>query len=108
MAGETIESLRVRIDAARKRERDARAAAARLAREMSALSRRRETQRLCCLGRAWGAFADTHPNRFDEMKAFLENGYISRETDRSVLVGTRWDVSDAALIPALGWLPGQP
>ena len=101
MAEETIESLRARIEAARKRERDARAAAARLAREMSALNRRRETQRLCTLGRAWGAYADAH-GRSDEMLAFLNN-YISRQTDVDALDGSRWAVPNASYVPAPGW-----
>jgi hypothetical protein len=105
MSEETMESLRARIDAARQRERSARAAATRLAREMSALSRRTETQRLCVLGRAWSAYADAHPEREAEMRAFLRDGYITRDTDRAALDTTRWSVPDPAYVPAAEWLP---
>jgi hypothetical protein len=94
MSENTIEGLRSRIEAARARERSARAAAARLQREMAATNRRLETQRLCVLGRAWAAYAADNPGQTAAMQIFLEN-YISRATDRAALVGTRWALPEA-------------
>jgi hypothetical protein len=103
MSDNTIDGLRARIDLARKRERDARTAAARLAREMGAMSRRQETQKLCVLGRSWSAYADAHPDLVDSMHTFLEN-YITRDTDRVALVtDSRWALSESVAVPQREW-----
>lgn len=86
-------TLRSRIDAARRREREARAEASRLRREMSALNRRRETQRLCVLGRAWESWAERTPGFADQAARYL-SGYVSRDTDREALRGTRWQLPE--------------
>ncbi len=68
MHGKTLtgpQALEARLDAARARERTARAEASRLKREMVAADRRLETQRLCTLGRAWLAWGE----RDDRMRA---------------------------------------
>ena len=91
-----IEGLRTRIEAARKREQDARVAAARLGREMSALSRRMEAQRLCTLGRAWDAYADLNPQHVASMTQFIAS-YIRRPRDREVLATTRWALPEGVI-----------
>lgn len=88
--------LRERLAAAQARERTARADAARLRREMLALDRRRETQRLCTLGRAfeaWGAGDE----RFRGAAVRFLAGYISRPVDREVFAGTPWELPAAAV-----------
>lgn len=86
------DSLRGRLAAAQSRERAARADAARLRREMQALDRRRETQRLCTLGRAWEAWGASDERVRGAALRWLR-GYVTRDTDRAVLSGTPWDVT---------------
>ncbi|WP_284947144.1 hypothetical protein [Acidisoma cladoniae] len=90
---EHLLALRARQDAALLRARNARTAVSRFERQMAALSRRQTTQRLCTLGRAWLALGDASPNFQSVGQRFL-NSYISRETDRDILRGTPWEISD--------------
>jgi hypothetical protein len=87
--------LASRLDAARARERAARAEASRLRREMAAADRRMETQRLCTLGRAWIAWGERDDRMRSAALRFLSS-YISRDTDRAALAGTAWAVPDAS------------
>ena len=87
--------LASRLEAAKRREREARAAAVRIRREMAAADRRRETQMLCVLGRAWLALGERSPG-FRETGARFVADYVTRDTDRLALAGTAWDVSGRA------------
>jgi hypothetical protein len=91
-------TLRVRLEAARQRERDARAAAARLVREMAAADKRTETQRLCTLGRAWTTWAEQDPRFLAAAVRFL-GGYITRPGDRACLVGTPFELPEPGAQP---------
>ncbi len=82
-------SLLVRLDAARARERAARAEASRLRREMAAADRRRETQRLCVLGRALDTWAASDERVRDSARRYLAT-YVTRDTDRAALAGSSW------------------
>ena len=84
-------SLLARLDAARARERAARADASRLRREMAAADRRRETQRLCVLGRALDAWAAQDERVRESARRYLAS-YVSRDTDRLALAGSAWEV----------------
>lgn len=84
-------TLTERLEAARARERAARAEAARLKREMAAADRRRETQRLCTLGRAWLALGEQDAAFRSRGREWLAE-YISRPGDREVLTGTPWEL----------------
>ena len=95
------DTLRAKLEAARQRERAARADAARLMREMKSADRRRETQLLCTLGRAWLALGERVPAFRDSGGRFLD-GYITREADREILSGTAWEVSEPLPVPAAG------
>lgn len=86
-------SLLSRLDAARARERAARAEASRLRREMAAADRRRETQRLCVLGRALTAWA-AHDDRVRESARRYLASYVTRDTDRLALAGSVWALPD--------------
>ena len=86
-------SLLARLDAARARERAARADASRLRREMAAADRRRETQRLCVLGRALTAWAAQDPRVGEAGRRYLAS-YLTRDTDRAALAGSPWEVPD--------------
>ena len=88
------ELLASRLDAARARERAARAEASRIRREMDAADRRVETQRLCVLGRAWLTWGERDERMRAAAHRFLAS-YITRETDRAALAGTAWAVPDA-------------
>jgi hypothetical protein len=88
------ELLASRLDAARGRERAARAEASRLRREMDAADRRTETQRLCVLGRAWVTWGERDERMRAAALRFLA-GYVTRETDRAALAGTPWAVPDS-------------
>ena len=88
-------ALAERLEAARKRERDARAEASRLKRELAALSRRQESQLLCTVGRAWLAWGERNEVFRAQAHRFL-CGYITRETDREILRGTTWEVPEPA------------
>lgn len=92
-----VPALRVRLAAAQARERDARALAARLRREMAAADRRRETQRLCVLGRALEAWAERDERVGAAARRWLA-GYVSRDTDRTALAGTPWEVPASASV----------
>ncbi len=85
--------LAIRLDAARARERAARAEASRLRREMVAADRRMETQRLCTLGRAWQVWGERDERMRAAALRFLA-GYVVRDTDRAALVGTPWAIPD--------------
>lgn len=89
------DGLRARLEAARAREKAARAEAARIAREMAAADRRRETQRLCVLGRAWLAWAERNEAFRSQAGRFLA-GYVTRETDREALRGSPFDLPSPA------------
>ena len=89
-------ALRARLEAARMREKEARAAAARITREMMAADRRTETQRLCTLGRAWLAWGERNEAFRGQGQKFLA-GYITRDADRVVLVGTPYELPEAAV-----------
>jgi hypothetical protein len=101
-------SLRARLAAAQARERAARADAARLRREMAAADRRRETQILCTLGRAWLAWGE-RDERFRAAAQRWLVGYVLRPTDRDALAGTPWAVPELkaphAEAPAEGVAP---
>lgn len=87
-----VDNITVRLEKARERERKARARVAQLRRAMDGESRRKRTQRLCTLGaalEAWHASGEMPSARF---AAFLRR-YITRDTDREILSGTRWDVT---------------
>ena len=86
-------ALRARLEAARLREKEARAQAARLVREMAAADRRLETQRLCILGRAWLAWGERNESFQGQAQRFL-TGYLTRDSDRAALVGTPYDVPE--------------
>ena len=86
-------SLLARLDAARARERAARAEASRLRREMAAADRRRETQRLCVLGRALDAWAAQDERVRESARRYLVS-YVSRDTDRAALAGSPWALPD--------------
>ncbi|WP_284943735.1 hypothetical protein [Acidisoma cladoniae] len=90
---EALLELRAKHDAAILRARNARAAVGRFDLQMKALDRRRTTQRLCTLGRAWEAMADQSPNFRAAGQKFL-GGYISRDTDREILIGTPWQLPE--------------
>jgi hypothetical protein len=62
---------------------------------MAAADRRRETQMLCTLGRAWLALGERNPN-FREAGARFLAGYISRPADREALQGTSWELGESA------------
>ncbi len=89
-------SLPSRLDAARARERAARAEAARLRREMAAADRRRETQRLCVLGRALDTWAAQDERVRESARRYLA-GYVSRDTDRAALAGSAWAIPVTAV-----------
>lgn len=93
----TVEVLRERLAFAQKREKAARAEAAKIRREMAASDRRMETQRLCTLGRAWLALGERSPGYREPMLKFLVD-YISRDADREVLVGTAWELPAAPVV----------
>lgn len=86
-------SLLARLNAARARERAARAEASRLRREMAAADRRREMQRLCVLGRALDTWAAQDERVRESARRYLA-GYVSRDTDRAALAGSPWEVPD--------------
>jgi hypothetical protein len=90
MLTDTSDDLRKRLDTARRRERESRAIAAKISREMAALDRRREAQRLCTLGRAWETWAEHTPSFRDAATKFLA-GYLSRQTDIDIMRGTPWE-----------------
>ena len=87
--------LAERLEAARRREREARAEAARIRRELTALSRRQEVQLLCTLGRAWMTLGERHAGFRESGHRFLIS-YVTRDTDREILRGTPWEVPDPA------------
>lgn len=87
MGTDTVEALRLRLETVQRRGREARAAEARILREMQAADRRRETQMLCTLGRAMLTMGERSPAFLEQARNFL-SGYITREVDREVLVGT--------------------
>lgn len=87
----TFDLLRDRLAAAQKKEKAARAEAARIRREMKGADRRRETQRLCTLGRAWLALGERSPGYREPMLKFLGD-YIIRDSDREILTGTTWEL----------------
>ena len=89
-------SLLVRLDAARARERAARAEASRLRRELTAADRRRETQRLCVLGRALDNWASTDERVRESARRYLAT-YVTRDTDRAALAGSAWSISVTAV-----------
>lgn len=86
-----VDNITSRLEKARERERKARARVAQLRRAMDGESRRRRTQRLCTLGAAVEAWAEAGEMPDDEFRDFLRR-YISRDTDREILAGTKWDV----------------
>ena len=89
-------SLLARLDAARARERAARAEASRLRREMAAADRRRETQRLCILGRALTAWAAQDERVRESGRRYLAS-YVTRDTDLAALAGSVWAIPVAAV-----------
>jgi hypothetical protein len=60
---------------------------------MAAADRRRETQILCTLGRAWVAWGE-RDERFRVAAQRWLAGYVSRPTDRAALTGTPWAVPE--------------
>ncbi|MFC7608955.1 hypothetical protein [Teichococcus aestuarii] len=56
---------------------------------MVAADRRRETQILCTLGRAWLAWGE-RDERFRAAAQRWLAGYVSRPTDRAALASTPW------------------
>jgi hypothetical protein len=92
MSADNNETLQAKLARLRERERV-------IKRELAALDRRRETQMLCTLGRAWLALGEQSPGARGTMQRFLD-GYISRTTDRDILRGTPWAVSALAAKPA--------
>jgi hypothetical protein len=99
MSADKIEVLQAQLARLRERERVSRNQAAQIKREMASMERRRETQMLCSLGRAWLALGEQSPGARTTMQRFLD-GYISRPTDREILRGTPWAVSVLAAKPA--------
>ena len=91
-------SLLSRLYAARARERAARAEASRLRREMAAADRRRETQRLCVLGRALDTWAAQDERVRESARRYLST-YVVRDTDRAALAGSVWALPDVQPAP---------
>ena len=83
-----------RLTAARDAEKRARARVAQLRRGLAGASRRAEMQRLCTLGRAVSAWAESDERVMRAYRAHLV-GYITRDTDKAILVGTPYDVTPA-------------
>lgn len=75
------------------RIRQLRARRAQFKRQMMQADRRREAQRLCTLGRALVTLSDRNPEWHDRNLMPFLRAYISRDVDRDVLSGTRFDVS---------------
>ena len=90
---EQLRELRKKQEAAVARARRARAAAGQLERAMRAASRRRETQLLCTLGRAWMSLGEQNPSFRTAGQRFLAS-YISRDTDRDILRATVWEIPE--------------
>jgi hypothetical protein len=104
VSGKTLTAaalLESNLQAARGRERAARADAARLRREMVAVDRRKEAQRLCILGRAWCAWSE-RDERFRPAAIRFLASYVARETDRAILAGTTWEIPLFAPSPLEG------
>jgi hypothetical protein len=104
MSADNIETLQAKLARLRERERVSRNQADQIKRELAALDRKRETQLLCTLGRAWLALGEQSPGARGTMQRFLD-GYISRTTDRAILAGTPWAVSAPARSPAPTFAP---
>ncbi len=83
-----------RLTAARDAEKRARARVAQLKRGLVGASRRTEMQRLCTLGRALMTWSQSDERVMQAARRYL-SGYITRDTDRAVLVGTPWEVPPA-------------
>ena len=75
------------------RIRQLRARRAQFRRQMAQAERRRETQRLCTLGRALVTLSEKNPGFHDNHLMPFLRSYISRDVDKDVLAGTRFDVS---------------
>ena len=82
-------TIQARLEAAQRREQEARALSARLRREMATADRRRETQRLCVLGRALEAWARQDDRVAAAARRWLAS-YVTRDTDRAALAGSQW------------------
>lgn len=93
MPADQIESLQAKLTRLRERERAIVAQASKLQREMAEMDRKRETQYLCTLGRAWIALGERSPEGTRAtMQRFLDS-YISRDADKEILSSTPWAVN---------------
>ena len=81
-----------RIQAARDAEKAARAKVARLKRTSATNGKRRETQRLCTLGRAIMSWSSSDLRVGNAFKNYLST-YLNRPADLEILAGTPWEVS---------------
>lgn len=87
--------FQARFEKLRDRERKARAAAARIHREMVSVDKRLETQRLCVPGHAITMMSGRDPRVLGTVQRFLI-GYVSCDTDRFALRGTPVEVPEPA------------
>lgn len=99
MGTDTVDAIRARLAAAQARERAARATAARLQRDLVGADRRRETQRLCLLGRALESWCERDERVRVAALRYVAT-YVNRDTDRVALAGTAWVMPDS--VPAPG------
>lgn len=93
MATDSQNEMLAKLAKLLERERAITAQASKLKKEMATMDRKRETQYLCTLGRAWIALGERSPEGTRAtMRRFLDS-YISRDADKEILASTPWAVS---------------
>jgi hypothetical protein len=91
MSRENMLTITQRLEAARARERRARAAAVRLQRALASAERRKENERKYLLGAALQAWAASDERVLRAAKNWLAS-YITRDGDRATLAGTPFEI----------------
>lgn len=94
MSREKMLTIEQRLEAARERERRARAAAVRLQRAIASAERRKADERKFLLGAALQAWAASDERVLGAAKRWLAS-YVSRPGDRDVLAGTPFELPSA-------------
>lgn len=91
--------LAARLERARERERRARAAASRLQRQLVTVDRHLAAQQKICLGAALLRAVEREPRHADALRRLLAP-HILRETDRTCLRGTAFEIPEPEAVTA--------